>query len=318
MRRIGAFIGVIIVILLILLISGAFYTVREWDQVVITQFGRPVGKPKTEAGLRFKIPFIQDIHRYEKRIMRWDGDPKEIPTRDKRFIYVDTTARWRILDAQKFLEVLGNYTQAYAKLDDIIDAVLRDYVSANPLVELVRTTNEMPTVENVEGKVLSPFQDEATAPETVRLGREKITRAILAEASKAMAAFGMDLVDVRIKRINYVEQVRKKVYERMVSERKRKAAQFRSEGEGKKAEILGQMEKELKSIISGAYRTAEEIRGKADAEATRIYGDSYGQDPAFYAFFKTLETYKEAAYKNAFVILGTDSDYYRFLKTIPK
>jgi membrane protease subunit HflC len=317
MRRIGASIGVVILILLVLLISGAFYTVSEWDQVVITQFGKPIGKPKTEAGLRFKIPFIQELHRYEKRIMRWDGDPKEIPTRDKRFIYVDTTARWRIVDAQKFLEVLGTYSQAYSKLDDIIDAVLRDYVSANPLVELVRTTNEMPTVEEVEGKVLSPFQ-EATAPETVRLGREKITRAILAEASKAMPAFGMDLVDVRIKRINYVEQVRKKVYERMVSERKRKAAQFRSEGEGQKAEILGEMDKELKSIISGAYRTAEEIRGEADAEATRIYGDAYSQDPAFYAFFKTLETYKEAAYKNAFVILGTDSDYYRFLKTIPK
>ncbi len=317
MRRIGAFLGVVIVIFLILLISGAFYTVREWEQVVITQFGRPVGKPKTEAGLRFKIPFIQKLHRYEKRVLRWDGDPKEIPTRDKRFIYVDTTARWRIVDAQKFLEVLGTYTQAYAKLDDIIDAVLRDYVSSNPLVELVRTTNEMPTVEEGEGKVLSPFP-EATALETVRLGREKITRAILLEASKAMSAFGMDLVDVRIKRINYIERVRTKVYERMVSERKRKAAQFRSEGEGQKAEILGEMDKELKSIISGAYRTAEEIRGEADAEATRIYGDAYNQDPAFYAFFKTLETYKEAAYKNAFVILGTDSDYYRFLKTIPK
>ena len=317
MKRMGAFISVIIAVFLILLLSGAFYTVSEWDQVVVTQFGRPVGNPKTEAGLKFKIPFIQDIHRYERRIMRWDGDPKEIPTRDKRFIYVDTTARWRIVDPQKFLEVLGTDTQAYAKLDDIIDAVLRDYVSANPLVELVRTTNEMPTVEDVEGKVLSPFQDEATAPETVRLGREKITRAILTEASKAMSAFGMYLVDVRIKRINYVEQVRKKVYERMISERKRKAAQFRSEGEGKKAEILGQMEKELKSIVSGAYRTAEEIRGGADAEATRIYGDAYGQDPAFYAFFKTLETYKGTAYKNAFVILGTDSDYYRFLKDIP-
>jgi membrane protease subunit HflC len=317
MKRIGAFIGVVIVIFLILLISGAFYTVREWEQVVITQFGRPIGKPKTEAGLRFKVPFIQKLHRYEKRVLRWDGDPKEIPTRDKRFIYVDTTARWRIVDAQKFLEVVGTYNQAYAKLDDIIDAVLRDYVSSNPLVELVRTTNEMPTVEEGEGKVLSPFP-EATALETVRLGREKITRAILLEASKAMSAFGMDLVDVRIKRINYIERVRTKVYERMVSERKRKAAQFRSEGEGQKAEILGEMEKELKSIISGAYRTAEEIRGEADAEATRIYGDAYNQDPAFYAFFKTLETYKEAAYKNAFVILGTDSDYYRYLKTIPK
>jgi len=317
MKRTGIFLSVAVVFFLVLLFSGGFYTVSEWEQVVITQFGRTVGEPKIESGLKFKIPFIQDIHRYEKRIMRWDGDPKEIPTRDKRFIYVDTTARWRIVDAQKFLEVLGTYTQAYAKLDDIIDAVLRDYVSANPLVELVRTTNEMPSVENAEGKVLSPFKDEATSPETVHIGREKITRAILAEASKAMSAFGMELVDVRIKRINYVEQVRKKVYERMISERKRKAAQFRSEGEGKKAEILGQMEKELKAIISGAYKTSEEIRGEADAEATKIYGTAYGEDPAFYAFFKTLETYKDAAYKNAFVILGTDTDFYRFLKSIP-
>jgi modulator of FtsH protease HflC len=317
MRRIGVYLGIAVTIVLIILIADAFYTVPEWEQVVITQFGKPIGKPVTEAGLHFKIPFVQEIYRYEKRILRWDGDPKEIPTRDKRFIYVDTMARWRIVDAQKFLEVLGTYTQAYSKLDDTIDAVLRDYVSANPLVELVRTTNEMPPVEEGEGKVLSPFP-EATALETVRLGREKITRAILAEASKAMPAFGMELVDVRIKRINYIERVRTKVYERMISERKRKAAQFRSEGEGQKAEILGQMEKELKLIISGAYRTAEEIRGQADAEATRIYGDAYNQDPEFYAFFKTLDTYKDNAYKNAFVILGTDSDYYRFLKTIPK
>ncbi len=317
MKRIGAFASVVIILFFILLISGAFYTVREWEQVVITQFGKPIGEPRTEAGLHFKIPLVQKLHRYEKRILRWDGDPKEIPTRDKRFIYVDTTARWRIVNARRFLEVLGSYTQAYAKLDDIIDAVVRDYVSANPLVELVRTTDQMPTVDEVEGKVVSPLP-EATVRETVILGREKITRAILTEASKAMPAFGIALVDVRIKRINYVERVRKKVYERMVSERKRIAAQFRSEGEGKKAEVIGRMEKDLKSIISGAYRTAEEIRGKADAEATRIYGGAYNQDPEFYAFFKTLDTYKEAAFKNAFVILGTDSDYYRFLKDIPK
>ena len=317
MKRMGAFVGVLIVIFLILVMSGALYTVREWDQVVITRFGEPIGKPRTEAGLYFKIPLIEKLHRYERRILRWDGEPKEIPTRDKRFIYVDTTARWRIVDARRFLEVLGNYTQAYAKLDDIIDAVLRDYVSSNPLVELVRSTDWKPMPVEGEEKVLSP-SPEATARETIVLGREKITRAILAEASKAMPAFGMELVDVRIKRINYIEQVRIKVYERMVSERKRKAAQFRSEGEGKKAEILGQMDKELKSIVSGAYRKAEEIRGKADAEATKIYGEAFNQDPEFYAFFKTLDTYKEAAYKNAFVILGTDSDYYRFLKTIPK
>jgi membrane protease subunit HflC len=317
MKRMGAFIGVIIVIFLILVISGAFYTVREWDQVVITQFGKPIGDPKTTPGLYFKIPFIQNLHRYEKRILRWDGDPKEIPTRDKRFIFVDTTARWRIVDARRFLEVLGSYSQAYARLDDIIDAVLRDYVSSNPLVELVRTRDWIPAPEGEEGKAVSPFPGE-TARETIILGREKITRAILAEASKSMPAFGMELVDVRIKRINYVERVRLKVYERMISERKRKAAQFRSEGEGQKAAILGQMEKELKSIVSGAYRTAEEIRGKADAEATKIYGEAFGQDPEFYAFFKTLETYKEAPYKNSLIILGTDSDYYRFLKNIPR
>jgi membrane protease subunit HflC len=318
MKRIGAFVVVVIVIFLILVISGAFYTVREWDQVVITQFGKPIGEPKTEAGLYFKIPFIQEVNRYEKRLLRWDGDPNEIPTRDKRFIYVDTTARWQIVDSRKFLEVLGDYTQAYAKLDDTIDAVVRDYVSANPLVELVRSTDWMPTLKEGEEKVVSPFPGGETVRETVVLGREKITRAILAEASKAMPAFGIELIDVRIKRINYVERVQKTVYERMKTERKRKAALFRSEGEGKKAEILGQMEKELKSIVSGAYRTAEEIRGKADAEATKIYGEAYGEDAEFYAFFKTLETYKEAPYENAFVILGTDSDYYRFLKNIPK
>jgi membrane protease subunit HflC len=317
MKQMGALVGVVIVIFLILVISGAFYTVREWDQVVITQFGEPIGEPKTQPGLYFKIPLIQKLHRYEKRILRWDGDPKEIPTLDKRFIFVDTTARWRIVDARKFLEVLVGYNQAYSRLDDIIDAVVRDYVSSNTLVELVRTTDWMPTLEEGEEKVVSPF-GEPTARETVVLGREKITRAILAEASKSMPAFGMELVDVRIKRINYVERVRQKVYERMVSERKRKAAQFRSEGEGKKAEILGEMEKELKSIVSGAYRTAEEIRGKADAEATKIYGEAYNQDPEFYAFFKTLDTYKEAPFKNAFVVLGTDSDYYRFLKSIPR
>ncbi len=316
MKQIGGFIVVVIVIFLILIISGAFYIVREWDQVVITQFGKVIGEPRTEAGLYLKIPIIQKVNRYEKRILRWDGDPEEIPTRDKRFIYVDTTARWRIVDARKFRRVLVSYPQAYAKLDDIIDAVVRDYVSANPLVELVRSTDWMPTLKEGKKSVTSPF--EKAVREKVELGREKITRAILAEASKAMPEFGMELVDVRIKRINYVERVRKKVYERMISERKRQAAQFRSEGEGKKAEILGQMEKELKSIVSGAYRTAEEIRGKADAEATKIYGEAFNQDAEFYAFFKTLETYKEAAYKNSFVILGTDSDYYRFLKNIPK
>ena len=268
MKRMGAFVGVVIVIFLILVISGAFYTVREWDQVVITRFGEPIGKPKTEAGLYFKIPVIEKLHRYEKRILRWDGDPKEIPTRDKRFIYVDTTARWRIVDARRFLEVLGNYTQAYAKLDDIIDAVVRDYVSANPLVELVRSTDWTATLQEGEEKVLSPFPD-ATARETIVLGREKITRAILAEASKAMPAFGMKLVDVRIKRINYVEQVQKKVYERMISERKRKAAQSPGPTGRPRRSVATRMQRPPRSMGWLSIRTRSSMRSSKPSRHTR-------------------------------------------------
>ncbi len=307
---------ILIGVIVVLSITGLFYTVSEYEQVVVTQFGRPV-KAVKDAGLHFKIPLIQKVTSYEKRILRWDGDPKEVPTRDKRFIWVDATARWKIVDPLKFLQVIGTYDQAYAKLDDTLDSVVKDYVSANPLVELVRTSDLVETGLEEERDEGSTFAERLPDVKIV-LGREKITRAILAEASKAMPEFGMELVDVRIKRLNYVEKVRQKVYERMISERKRKAAQFRSEGEGKKASILGQMEKELKGIASEAYKTAVEIKGKADAEATKIYGEAYNQDPEFYAFYKTLETYKEAAFKNTTVVIGTDSDYYTFMKDIPK
>jgi membrane protease subunit HflC len=297
-------------------ISGVFYTVSEYEQVVITQFGKPV-RSVSEAGLHFKVPFIQKVTRYEKRILRWDGDPKEVPTRDKRFIWVDATARWKIVDPLKFLQSIGTYDQAYAKLDDILDSVVKDYVSANLLAELVRSTDLIEADDGEESDASSALVDTETARKIVQ-GREKITRAILAEASKAMPQFGMELVDVRLKRLNYVEKVREKVYERMISERKRKAAQFRSEGEGKKAEIIGQMEKELKAITSGAFKTAEEIKGKADAEAAKIYGQAYNQDPEFYSFYKTLETYRESAFENSTIIIGTDSDYYNVLKNVPK
>ena len=306
----------VIAILAFLGISGAFYTVGEYEQVVITQFGRPVGSV-TDAGLHFKVPFIQKITRYEKRILRWDGDPKEVPTRDKRFIWVDATARWRIVDPLRFLQSIGTYDQAYVKLNDILDAVVKDHVSANPLVELVRST-DLIEAEDGEERDASAALIDMDAKSKIVQGREKITRAILTEASKAMPEFGMELVDVRLKRLNYVEKVREKVYERMISERKRKAAQFRSEGEGKKAEIIGQMEKELKSITSQAFKVAEEVRGKADAEAAKIYGLAYNQDPEFYAIYKTLETYKESAFENSTIIIGTDSDYYSVLKNVPR
>jgi len=313
-------IGVIIVILLIVLYSS-FYTIPEGKQVVLVQLGRPVGKPIQEAGLRFKLPFIQKALFFEKRILKWDGDPNQIPTKDKKYIWVDTTARWRISDALKFLQTVATESGAASRLDDIIDAVVRNFISKNILVEVVRSADWVAPVRDEElegGRVtVTPILD-VEMKAKIDFGREKITRAILEEAAKITPQYGIELVDVRIKRINYVESVRNKVYERMISERKRVAAEYRSEGEGKKAEILGTMEKELKKIRSGAYREAQEIRGKADAEATRIYGLAYSRDADFYTFYKTLETYRSASNNNAYIILSTDSDYYKYLKKIWK
>jgi membrane protease subunit HflC len=313
-------IGVIIIILLVVVYSS-FYTIPEGKQVVLLQFGRPVGKPIQEAGLRFKVPFIQKALFFEKRILTWDGDPNQIPTKDKKYIYVDTTARWRIADALKFLQTVATESGAASRLDDIIDAVVRNFISKNILVEVVRSADWVTPLrdEELEGgrATVTPLLD-VEMKAKIDVGREKITQAILEEASKITPQYGIDLVDVQIKRINYVESVRNKVYERMISERKRVAAEYRSEGEGKKAEILGTMEKELKKIRSGAYRTAQEIRGKADAEATQIYGVAYNRDADFYSFYKTLETYKAASNNNAYIILSTESDYYKYLKKIWK
>ena len=313
-------IGVIIIILLVVVYSS-FYTIPEGKQVVLVQLGRPVGKPIQEAGLKFKIPFIQKALFFEKRILKWDGDPNQIPTKDKKYIWVDTTARWRISDALKFLQTVATETGAASRLDDIVDAVVRNFISKNILVEVVRSADWVAPVRDEElegGRVtVTPILD-VEMKAKIDFGREKITRSILEEAAKITPQYGIELVDVRIKRINYVESVRNKVYERMISERKRVAAEYRSEGEGKRAEILGTMEKDLKKIRSGAYREAQEIRGKADAEATRIYGLAYSRDADFYTFYKTLETYRAASNNNAYIILSTDSDYYKYLKKIWK
>ncbi|RJR43337.1 MAG: protease modulator HflC [Desulfobacteraceae bacterium] len=291
---------------------GTFYTLEEGQQAVIVQFGRPVGEPVTEAGLHIKLPFVQEVRRFEKRLLIWDGDPNQIPTKGREFIWVDTTARWRIVDARKFLENVATEAGAQSRLDDIIDSVVRDQVSSSELVELVRSASwEVP-----EQKVLEEVpaeQKEELRKEIIR-GREEITRTILTEARRIIPQYGIELVDVRIKRLDYVESVREKVYARMISERKRIAAQFRSEGEGRSAEILGTMEKELRQIRSTAYRRVQEIHGKGDAEATRIYGESHGRDPEFYAFQRTLEAYEGGSNKNSVLIITTDSDFYRYLK----
>ena len=302
----------LLAVAILLVVAGTFYTLEEGQQAVIVQFGRPVGTPVTDAGLHLKLPFVQDVRRFEKRLLIWDGDPNQIPTKGREFIWVDTTARWRIADAKKFLENVATEAGARSRLDDIIDSVVRDQVSASELVELVRSASwEVP-----EGEVLEevPAEVREELKKEVIRGREELTRTILAEARKVIPQYGIELVDVRIKRLNYVESVREKVYARMISERKRIAARFRSEGEGRSAEILGTMEKELRQIRSAAYRRAQEIRGKADAEATQIYGRAYNRNPEFYAFSRTLEAYKDGQNKNSVLILTTDSDYYRYLK----
>jgi membrane protease subunit HflC len=310
-RALKAVLG-LLTLAVVIAVSGTFYTLQEGEQAVIVEFGRPVGAPVTDAGLHVKVPFIQEVRRFEKRILIWDGDPNQIPTKGREFIWIDTTARWRIADAKKFLQSVATETGARSRLNDIIDSVVRDQVSGSELVELVRSASWVVP----KGEVLddAPAEVREELKKEVVRGREEITRTILAEARKVMPQYGIELVDVRIKRLDYVESVREKVYARMISERKRIAAQFRSEGEGRSAEILGTMEKELRQIRSTAYRRVQEVRGQADAEAARVYGMAYNGDPDFYAFSRTLEAYKEGQNKNSTVILTTDSDYYRYLK----
>ena len=303
----------LVVLVMFLFVSGAIYTIDETQQVVITQFGEPIGKPITQAGLYFKTPFIRQANYFEKRILQWDGDPNEVPTKDKRYIWVDTTARWKIVDALKFMQSVTNEIGAHARLDDIVDSATRDYITKHNLVEIVRNSNRLVEAWGAgEGDEIKATDE---ALETISVGRDAITRGILKQAKEIVPQYGIELVDVRIKRINYVRDVRDKVYERMISERKRAAERYRSEGQGKKREIEGQMQKELKEITSKAYRAAEEIKGTADAEAIAIYADAYNKDPEFYSFLKTLDTYKNTIDSDTTVIFGSDNEYLGYFNT---
>lgn len=286
-----------------------FFILPEGQQAVVTQFGAPVGQPATEAGLHFKKPFIQSVRYFEKRILIWDGDPNQIPTNDKTFVYIDATARWRISDALRFLQAVDNVPRAMTLLDDIVDSSIRDLVNKNNLVEIIRSSDWTP------GKFDAGVAEEGKA-EPIRLGRDKISQIIFEAASKLTVDYGIELVDVMLKRVNYIDTVREKVYERMISERKRIAAEKRSLGEGQKAEILGKVERELKLITSQATRSAEEIKGKADAEAAAIYAAAYNKDPEFYAFSKSLEAYQSSFGANTRMILSSDSEFYQYLNAV--
>ncbi len=306
----------VIAVISLLVLSGAFYTVNETQQVIKTRFGEPIGEPVTDAGLHFKVPFIDTIHYMDKRILEWDGYKTEINTAEKKFIWVDTTARWKIVNALEFYKTVYNEEGAQSKLDDVIDSVVRTAVTENPLGELVRNTNRIMDVVNAEDQFTEGQEELKRGNLLIQKGREAITREMVENAKPLVAEYGLELIDIRIKRINYTEGVRKDAYQKMISERQKIASRFRSEGEGKRAEIRGQMDKELKLIESEAYRRAQEIKGTADATATRIYADAYNKDPEFYSFIETLEAYKETTSKNSRLILTTDSDFYKYLKGI--
>ena len=294
---------ILIVIGLIFTAVNGFYILEEGRQAIITQFGRPVGQPITEAGLHFKLPFVQEVTYFEKKILIWDGDPNQIPTNDKTFVYLDVTARWRIADALVFLQAVNNESRAQTILDDIIDGTVRDLVNKNDLVEIIRSSDFSPET----------MTNSAVELERLQYGRDKISSMIHEAASKITPKYGIELVDVMFKRVNYIESVRLKVYDRMISERKRIAAEKRSLGEGQKAEIMGKVKREFQVVMSSANREAEEIKGKADAEAANIYAKAYNQDPEFYAFSKSLESYKMAMGKNTHLIISSDSEFYKYL-----
>jgi membrane protease subunit HflC len=305
-------IGIVSILVLIILID-ALYVVKETNQVIITQFGEPIGGAVTAPGLHIKVPFIQKANYFEKRWLEWDGDANQIPTKDKKYIWVDTYARWRISDPLVFFQRLHNERGAQSRLDDIIDGETRNAVAKYDLIEIVRSSNR--EFELTEELILLDISSEI--PEII-IGREKIAEIILENCSKITPEFGIELRDVRIKRVNYVDEVQQKVFERMIAERQRIASLYRSEGDGKSAEIRGQKERELKKITSEAYQKVQEIKGQADAEATRIYANAYNLDPEFYQFMRTLESYSNTLDEQTWLILTTDSEFFKYLKKTGK
>lgn len=310
MKGVTAGLILIVVLLALIAFSSALFTVIETEQVVVTQFGKPVGQPITTPGLKMKLPFVQKTHAFEKRFLEWDGDPNQIPTLDKRFIWVDSYARWRITDPLLFFQRLYDERGAQSRLDDILDGETRNTIAKNELIDLVRSTNR----EFARTGDPAEAEKEET-PERVEFGRDTLTAEILANARARTSDLGIEILDYRIKQINYVDEVRQEVYARMVSERKRIAERYRSEGMGEAARIAGERQRELQVIESEAYRQAQEIRGKADAEAADIYAAAYNRDPSFYRFLKSMGTLQESLDAETVLLLTTDGDLLRYLNS---
>ena len=303
-------VGGAVFIIAITTIASTFYSVSETEQVVITQFGQPIGEAVTRPGLHAKIPFAQDVNVFDKRWLEWTGNPNQVPTRDKKYIWVETYARWRISDPLLFFQRLRDERGAQSRLDDIIDGDTRNVIANHNLIEVVRVSNRtFERAEDVEDVM------EAEAMRQVELGRHKITRLILQRASSVMPDYGIELVDLQIQRVNYIESVQTKVFERMISERKRIADRHRSEGQGKSAEIRGKKERELKVIESEAYRKTQEIMGRGDAEAAQIYATAYDRDRDLYRFVRTMDAYRATVDKNSWLVLSTGADLFRYMQS---
>jgi membrane protease subunit HflC len=303
---------IILVGIALFLAFNSAYIIDETEQVVITRFGKLIGKPKIAAGIKFKVPFLDTANYFPKNLLTWDGDPGQIPTLEKTYIWVDSFARWKIVDPVKFFESVNNLVSAKGRLDEIIDPAVRNLVTSNKLIETVRKTSR--SLDTFE-LGMDESEKDKKASYKIELGREKITQKILDQARPKLIDFGIELVDVKIKRINYVEEVQKTVYDRMIAERQQIAEKYRSEGKGEASKIEGDKDRDLKQISSEAYKTAQEIKGKADAEATKLYSRAYGRDPSFYSFIKTLEVYSETLDKNSSLVLSTDSDFLKYLKS---
>ena len=302
--------SIVLLVLLVVVFANAAFIVNEWEQVIITQFGQPVRDPIATPGLKFKIPFIQKLHRFDRRFLEWEGSVAELPTKDKVFILVDGYARWRISDPLLFFQRLRNEMGAQSRLDDILDGETRNAIAKHELLQVIRSTNRVPEVDEAMPELEGHLEE-------ISEGREDIRLQVLEAGQDRTSDLGIEVLDVQFKRINYGEQVLQDVYQRMTSERSRIAERFRSEGQGEKAGILGDMDRELKRIQSEAYREAEGIRGKADAEATDVYAGAYNQSDdsrRFYEFLKTMETFEATVDAETLLMLSTDGDFYRYLK----
>jgi membrane protease subunit HflC len=301
---------IILIIVVAVFMFSSLYVVDEREQIVVTMFGKAIGKPIVEPGLKWKLPFVHHVNKFPKNLLEWDGDKGQVPTKDKTFIWVDIFARWRIKEPLLLFEKLHDESGAHRKLDDIIDAAVRNLITSHSLIEAVRNTDREMELEITDQE---GFLDSSTT--VIEFGRSKMCEAILAQSRPKLEDFGIELVDVGFKRINYVEDVLRKVYERMIAERKQIAEKHRSEGRGESSKINGEKEKELERIKSDAYKKAQVIRGKADAKATRIYAAAYNKDPEFYSFLKTLDLYKKSFDSTNTVIMSTkNNDFLKYMK----